>query len=240
MSSLTLEQAQIVDISQTLAHWAVAGNVNTNMLMAVLDLSPTRFRPNQSANDLWFEITQMIHAGGSKNAGYGTDAVGRLIGELAQQLRGNTKLRNLAYDLSKSTAQLQVTTAKSIFLSYATPDRADVDLLHAALTKNAPQIQLFQDYRSVKPGADWYEVIRDAAGSSSLLVAWLTQNYLDSAFCQYEIGVAESRGSTIIPILVEPTVANKAPAYLAQRQSLIPGQTMDFDAIATKLLASLP
>lgn len=239
MSGRELKPSDIVNISQTLAHWAMAGNVNPTMIWLKMGLSPGIFRANQNANDLWFETTQAVHAGRSGTAGYRSDAVARLVDALAWELQGNDELNRLAYSLG-SAAPPQATAGLSIFLSYATANRADVDALYLALIGNAPHVPVFQDHRSIAAGKDWLDEIRDAAGNTSLLVGWLTQDYLASAFCSYEIGLAESRGSKIIPILIDPAAAPKAPAYLSRPQMLRLGVPLNFDVIAKDILALLP
>ncbi len=232
-----LTGGEMVDIAKKLAHNAMAGNVNPQQILLALDISPAVFSNNLPANDLWFQIVQGVHAGRSPSAGFRGDAVGRLVDAVAQELQGNFDLNQLAYNLGQGAQSTRV-GQPAIFLSYSSLDRPDVDHLHDALQQRDPTLSLFQDHRSIALGRDWLEEIRSAACGASIMACWLTANYLNSAFCSYEIGLAESRGAAIIPILAEPGAASRAPAYLSQQQMLRPPAPDDFDAIARELTSA--
>ena len=128
---------------------------------------------------------------------------------------------------------------RGIFLSYAHANQIDVDQLFAALQGANPQVEVFQDHRSITLGRDWLNVIRDNAGSAALMVCWVTADYLKSAFCNYEIGLAESRGTTLIPVFAELGTSSQASAYLTQPQGINVTSPLDFADLASKILAIL-
>ncbi len=235
-----LTGGEIVDIARTLAHNVQAGGVNPQQILLTLDISPAMFSLNLPANDLWFQIVQGVHAGRSRSAGFRSDAVGRLVDAAARELQGNADLSQLAYDLGRG-AQSNPAGQSAIFLSYSSRDRQAVDELFPALQNQNPNLALFQDHRSIALGRDWLEEIRTAAGSASIMACWLTGAYLNSTFCSYEVGLAESRGAAIIPILAEPDprVASMAPAYLSRPQMLRPPAPDDYNAIARDLIDAL-
>lgn len=237
MPGQALSGPELVHIARTLAKWAVEGDVNPKMVWRRLGLSPAQFQAQLSPENLWYETTCAIHAGKSRSVGFRSDAVAQLVDAVARELQGNDELNQLVYDLGKTGVNHQVARS-AIFLSYATLDRGDVDQLYAALARLAPEVAVFQDHRSLRPGATWLDEIRSAAGSSTVVACWLTANYLASAFCNYEVGLADSRGSTIVPILVDPDLETRVPAYLRRHQMLRVDHPFDFVELARRLLST--
>lgn len=237
MPGQELSGPELVRIARTLAKWAVDGDVNPKVVWRRLDLSPTQFPAQLNPENLWYETTCAIHAGRSRSAGFRSDAVAHLVNAVAQELQGNDELNQLAYDLGKTGVRRQAARS-AIFLSYATPDRSDVDQLFDSIARLAPGFATFQDHRSLRPGASWLDEIRHAAGSSTVLACWLTANYLASAFCNYEVGIADSRGSTIVPILVDSTLAGRVPGYISGHQMIFADKSFVFDELARRLLTA--
>ncbi len=227
-----------VEISNTLANAAIAGGINPQQAMAALDISPARFNYNMAAKDLWFDIVRAVHAGASGQAGDRCDAVARLVDVVRNGLPGNRDLIQLAYNLGNGV-QAVANGQGSIFLSYSSQDWQNVDSLFDAIARQRPNLNVFQDHRSIGLGRNWLEVIRSAANNASVMACWLTNNYSNSAFCNYEIGLAESRGARIVPVLAESAAASGAPAYIASLQMIRPTTPLDFDAIALELINSL-
>jgi len=240
MSARELELPEIVRIARSLGHWADQGGLDIRMIWGELGLRAGDFQTNDSSDNLWYETTRKTHAGKSKTAGYGRDAVARLADAVAKALQGNEELSRLAYGMGIGGGSGCQTTAATIFLSYASADRTAVDTLYDALRRAAPQLALFQDHRSIAAGSPWLDEIRRAAGSASLLICWLTPSYLASAFCNYEVGLAESLGVKILPVSADSTLGPRVPAYLSQRQMIRVNGTPDFGAIAQQLVAALP
>ena len=118
-----------------------------------------------------------------------------------------------------------------IFLSYRRQDAAPyARLLQYQLSERFPDAHVFMDLDSVEAGLDFAEVIRDAVGSSSVLVAligrqWATvsdeegRRRLDDPddYVRFEVQTALERGVRVIPVLVDgarPLRQQQLPAGL--------------------------
>jgi len=231
-----LERSKMVDVSRKLSANAIDGNINPLVILSLFELSPGQFNLSLTANDLWFQIVQTFHAGKSAKAGYHIDAIAKLVDTVANELQGNDELNQLAHDLGQSSLS-NSSGQQAIFISYSSKDKAAVDPLYDEIMRQAPNVSVFQDYRSISPGKDWLDVIRSAAGTSSIMTCWLTKNYLKSSFCQYEIGLADARGATIIPVLAD-TFSSKTPDYISRKQ-MISKQPIDYQWIAQELIKQL-
>ncbi len=147
-------------------------------------------------------------------------------------------LSHLAYTIGHSPSPQP--GRRSLFLGYARHDRPDVDQLYDALHQCDPMLPLFQDHRTIQAGQPWLDVLRQRLGTASLLVCWLTSAYVTSTFCHYEVGVAESTGARIIPVLVDAGIAGRLPAYLSRLQAITPGLPLDYAALVAQLIGLLP
>lgn len=233
-----LSPAEIVDVAEKLAHVAAEANIDPAGILLRLGLSTAKFKLGGTPTGVWLDIVRAVHAGASKTAGYRADAIARLLEKVAAEVQGNAELNELAFQLGQR-AQQPVAGAQSVFLSYAHANRAAVDQLYDALHTARPPLDIFQDHRSLLPGQDWLTVLRNRAGSASLLLCWVTSDYLKSAFCNYEIGVAESRGATVIPLFAEAGGIGSIPAYLSRPQGIRVGDPPDFAGLAGQILALL-
>lgn len=233
-----LSLAEIVDIAEKLAHVATEADIDPAKILMRLGLSTARFKLGGTPAGVWLDIVRAVHAGVSKTAGYRADATARLLEKVAAEVQGNAELNELAFQLGQH-GQQPVVGAHSVFLSYAHANQATVDQLYDALHTARPPLDIFQDHRSLIPGQDWLAVLRGRAGSASLLVCWVTSDYLKSAFCNYEIGVAESRGAEVVPLFVEPSIVGQMPAYLSRFQGIQVGDPPDFAGLAGRILALL-
>ena len=238
IGSRELSPAEIVDVSEKLAHIASEANIDPARTLMKLGLSAAKFKLGGTPTGVWLDIVRAVHAGTSKEAGYRADATARLIEQVAAEVQGNDELNELAFRLGQR-GQQPVVGARSIFLSYATVDRAAVDQLYDALHAARSQLDIFQDHRSLLPGQDWLAVLRGRASSASLLICWITADYLKSAFCNYEIGVAESRGATVVPLFAESGVMSRIPAYLSRPQGIQVSDPPDFAGLVGKILVLL-
>ena len=236
MQTPELERSKMVDVSRKLSTNAIDGNINPSVILSLFELSPGQFNLAVPANDLWLKIVEAFHSGKSSKAGYRIDAIARLVDTVANELQGNAELNQLAHDLGQSSHSSS-SGQKAIFLSYSSKDKIAVDRLYDEIIKQAPSLSVFQDYRSISPGKDWLDVIRSAAGTSSIMACWLTKNYFKSSFCQYEIGLADARGATIIPVLAD-TFSSKTPDYISRKQ-MISKQPIDYQWIAQELINAL-
>jgi TIR domain len=120
---------------------------------------------------------------------------------------------------------------RGVFLSYRREDAAPyARLLQHELRERFPDDQVFMDLDSIEPGQDFSEVIRQAVGSSAVLVAligrrWATitdeegQRRLDNPddYVRFEVATALERGVRVIPVLVDgakPLRQQQLPAEL--------------------------
>ena len=104
-----------------------------------------------------------------------------------------------------------------IFLSYRRQDAAPyARLLKSQLSDRFPDADVFMDLDSIEAGLDFAEVIRDAVGSCTVLVAlighrWATvtdeegHRRLDNLddYVRFEVQTALERGVRVIPVLVD-------------------------------------
>ncbi len=115
-------------------------------------------------------------------------------------------------------------TVGSIFISYRREDSAGyAGRLASDLERVFGDALVFQDVEDIKPGADFVEVIDQAVGSSSVLLAVIGRQWIGVAdqsghrrlddprdFVRAEIGAALRRGIVVIPVLVEGATMPRA------------------------------
>lgn len=226
------EQAEIVRI---LAEVATAGNVDYRQVASKVGIPLTMVPAvGMDPNSIWYSLVTNVHAGGSSHAGEKRIALAHLVAAVSDFLPGNAALNELVYKLGHGGQPTP--GGPSIFLSYTTKDRGDVDQLYEAIRARDATISLFQDHRSILPGLDWLAVIKQHVGLSSIMVCWQTINFLQSTFVHYEIGLAESGGALIIPVVEESSIAGPIPAYLQNRQGTKTTVPHDFSSLAEKIL----
>ncbi|MCP4363868.1 MAG: TIR domain-containing protein [Planctomycetes bacterium] len=233
-----LTGAEQVDVAEMLAKYASEGGVAPRPILMQLGVSTGIFNFYVPDTALWLEIVKALHSGRSREAGFRSDAVARLIDVVARQLQGNEELSRLSFSLAPDRSS-GPSGQRAIFLSYSRTSRAEVDALYDALHRKDAGCTVFQDHRSIDLGRDWLDEIRSAAGTASIMACWLTADYFKSAFCNYEIGIADSCGVSVIPIRVDSGAGQRAPSYLARPQMLRPAIPFDFDAIAQELIDQL-
>jgi hypothetical protein len=109
------------------------------------------------------------------------------------------------------------TASRGIFLSYRREDAAPyARLLQYQMAERLPMVPVFMDLDSIEPGLDFADVIGDAIGSCSVLLAligrrWTTlvdedgSRRLDNPddLVRFEIETALARGIRVIPVLVD-------------------------------------
>lgn len=239
MHAQELSPRELVETARYLSEIAGWGGAGTAArLLALLSISTSRVNPNQQPLDLWFEIVRLVHAGASKNAGYGRQAMAVLLEAAGQEFPGNQQLADYAHHLASSAPMDKHPGRADVFLSHATADNAAMETLHTALLAAKPTLDVFLDYKSLLPGQQWLDTLRQNLSQTSLLVAWMTPSFLKSPFCNYEIGLAESAGARVIPVAVPPLDQAEMPAYLSSLQHLqFDG---DFARLADAIIHHLP
>ena len=88
-----------------------------------------------------------------------------------------------------------------VFLSYASADHAEADLIASAL--RAADLKVFFDKKSIIPGQLWTEAILAALRSCDTMVFLLTSHSATSPYVQQELGAALITEKQIVPILWE-------------------------------------
>jgi hypothetical protein len=142
-------------------------------------------------------------------------------------------------------------SSQGIFLSYRREDAAPyARLLQRELRDRFSGARVFMDLDSIEAGVRFAEVIRDAVGSSAVLVAligrhWLTladeegRRRLDNPddFVRFEVQTALERGVRVIPVLVDdarPLRQQELPSGLEELAALsffeLSSARYDYDA----------
>jgi hypothetical protein len=216
---LTLEMIEKQGILDELAK-CFENKASAEYLLSEVRIELSSFPPFGTPNikKWWRQVCKEIESGLSEKKN-----LDELIKAALKEYKGNKLFKRLV-----------VKDKQSIFLSYSSENRPDVDPLFEALNKY-PDVETFQDHRSISIGKDWLEVIKTSASRSSLMVCWLTNQYLASGFCHYEIGMAESADAKIISILVDDSIS-KLPSYLERLQGIKLKKPINYNALAKQLM----
>ena len=98
-----------------------------------------------------------------------------------------------------------------IFLSYAHKDKQDVDELYDLLTFKY-KLSIWKDTQSIRTGHDFREEIYFGIQNSALVLACISQAYIDSKTCLKEIKLANTLDKKCIFVLLENLSIDKIPA----------------------------
>ena len=101
----------------------------------------------------------------------------------------------------------------NIFLSYPHADRTLAEQLQGILASGGHTI--WRDDQLIT-GERWQSQLSDAISRADAAVLALTQNWLNSPYCQWEFVTAVEQGKKIIPVLLAPVSA--LPERLSQYQ----------------------
>jgi hypothetical protein len=85
-----------------------------------------------------------------------------------------------------------------LFLSHVSNIKAPVHRLKVALREHG--ITGFVAHDDIEPTRDWQSVIEGALRTMDALVAWVTPDFIQSKWCDQEVGTAIGRGKLIIPV----------------------------------------
>ena len=89
---------------------------------------------------------------------------------------------------------------KKIFVSYSRADGGDfADHIQEHYEKDGHQV--FIDFYDIKPGADWYESIRNSIAESDIVAVIVTRSALRSTEVEKEVLEARKQNKTIIPCM---------------------------------------
>lgn len=113
---------------------------------------------------------------------------------------------------------------KRVFITHSSLDKelAEILVKYIRLSAELPAAQVFCtsiDGHGIPTGAAFMDFIRRQLRNTTLVVPLVTPAYLDSVFCQWELGAVWARsGLSIFPIRVDQIAYNSLPAPLAQLQ----------------------
>jgi nucleoside 2-deoxyribosyltransferase len=102
-----------------------------------------------------------------------------------------------------------------VFLSHSTADRNWVEWIAQNAAELGVEVYLYE--HDSQPGVPIAEKIKQAIQSSDALVVLLTGDSQSSSYVHQEIGFAEAKGKTIIP-LVQPGVDEQRLSMLVGRE----------------------
>jgi len=107
-------------------------------------------------------------------------------------------------------------TKPKVFLSYSREDKDTLNKLQDELSNSG--ISVWAD-TSITPGADLMDSIADALKKSDFVIVLLSSKYLESNYCNFEMGMAASLAQErpdryIIPILLDDTSTTQLPAVV--------------------------
>jgi WD40 repeat protein len=102
-----------------------------------------------------------------------------------------------------------------VFISYASEDRTLAEELHQWLIGDGHEV--FRDHdlhNGIAVGERWEQRMYEGLHWADTVVCVVTSAYLASTWCSTEIGVAQSRGSRLLPLLAEPGVKHPVLEFL--------------------------
>lgn len=118
---------------------------------------------------------------------------------------------------------MKKTTGKRIFVSHAASDQpladAFVNLLRLGLEISAKDIFCTSlTGMGIKAGEDFINRIKAEIQEPTVIIVLVTQNYLASTFCMFELGAAWAMSHNILPVLAPPLEFSKLPSLLNRTQ----------------------
>ncbi|MGH3810845.1 MAG: TIR domain-containing protein [Pseudonocardiaceae bacterium] len=94
-----------------------------------------------------------------------------------------------------------------VFISYASEDRALAGEVHQWLIDDGHEVFWDHDlHNGMVVGEQWQQQIHERLQWADTVVCVVTSAYLASTWCATEVGIAQSRGSRLLPLLAEPGV----------------------------------
>ena len=101
---------------------------------------------------------------------------------------------------NKRVAQAGGTMAR-VFVSHAAVDGRFADQIHQWLVEGGHQAFLDKDIQDgIETGEDWQSRLHERLRWSDAMVCVITSAYVNSAWCAAEVGIAQSRGSRLLPV----------------------------------------
>jgi hypothetical protein len=134
-----------------------------------------------------------------------------------------------------------MTASKKItFISHAVADapvvKAFVNLLESGVGVSPLDIFCVSvKGQGIKPGTEFKSSIHKSLGDASTVVALISENYYNSAFCMCELGGVWLQSKDFIPILVPPVHFSDMKAVLQGVQALTIDSAGDLDQLRDEL-----
>ena len=124
-----------------------------------------------------------------------------------------------------------------VFIAYSSKDTAFAAQLERLLHKT--NVSGFLDQSDIAAGAGLSSLIRDEINSASALLVLLSENAVKSNWVLFEIGLAQSLGKPIIPILLPTTDLDKSALDLVKGYRVIDGRNRSIPEIAEEIDSAL-
>jgi hypothetical protein len=99
---------------------------------------------------------------------------------------------------------------EKVFISHASEDASAAAELQRWLVDAGHHVFLDRDLRSgIAVGDEWQPRLHERLRWADAMVCVVTSAYLTSIWCSAEVGAAQSRGSRVLPVLVEAGVVTR-------------------------------
>jgi hypothetical protein len=125
--------------------------------------------------------------------------------EQTQRLYAANAARRTGATLSDGAREVDV------FLSYCHDDSESVQTILAELRRSCPNIRIFYDRASLKPGGSWLFHIAESLDTAKRVAALFTPNYWSSPFCKDEFAAALARQNDTGENILFPIYLRSSP-----------------------------
>lgn len=110
----------------------------------------------------------------------------------------NNKASTSGISVSSNDASMWKYNYYRLFISHLSEDKARAASIKPIL--EAYGIDCFVAHEDISPSKEWQVVIENALSTMDVLCAILTPNFINSQWCDQEVGYALGRGKIVIPI----------------------------------------
>src|SRR5215472_8593830 len=122
-----------------------------------------------------------------------------------------------------------------VFISHASEDRQVAAQLHRWLVEEGHEVFLDSDRTDgLVVGEDWQQRLHERLRWADAVVCAVSSASLASIWCTTEVAIAQSRGSRLLPVLVEPGVRH--PLLASQQHADYIGDVDDARAMLREAL----